>query len=76
MSKGRLREVDLVRLAHIQQEQKDAQSLAQLLSKLGMVGERDVAEALASLLDLPLAELQQRWATRLPDALGSGTTQG
>ncbi len=56
VSRGRLREVDLARLAHVQQEHKDGYQLPRLLSKLGMVGERDVAEALASLLELPLAK--------------------
>lgn len=68
VSRGKLREVDLARLAHVQQEQKDGQALPKLLSKLGMVGEREVAEALAGLLDLPLAKSADYAEISLGDA--------
>jgi general secretion pathway protein E len=55
VARGKLRQGDVVRMAHVRQEQGEGQRFPRLLVKLGMVGERDVAEALAALLELPLA---------------------
>jgi general secretion pathway protein E len=55
IAKGKLREVDLARVRQLHREQASGERLARLLTKLGMVGERDVAQALAELLGLALA---------------------
>ncbi len=53
LSKGRLKEVDLSRARRLQEE--TGGSLLSLLSRLGLVSERDHADAAAAVLDLPLA---------------------
>jgi general secretion pathway protein E len=53
---GRLREADLERVARIQAEQGGSERLARLVVRLGLVSERDAADALARVLGLPLAE--------------------
>lgn len=55
IERGKLRETDLAGLARMRQEQKTDEHLSYLIVKLGMVSERDMAQALASLLDLSLA---------------------
>jgi general secretion pathway protein E len=52
VGKGQLKEVDLARARRLQQE--TGGSLLQLLSRLGLVSERDHAEACAATLSLPL----------------------
>lgn len=51
-AKGRLRDADLARAQRLQQE--TGGSLLELLGRLGLVSERDHAEAAAAVLDLPL----------------------
>ncbi|MEG3192512.1 type II secretion system ATPase GspE [Lysobacter sp. D1-1-M9] len=52
LAKGRLKEPDLVRARRLQEE--TGGSLLGLLARLGLVSERDHAEAVAAVLDLPL----------------------
>ncbi len=52
VGKGRLKESDLVRARRLQEE--TGGSLLALLSRLGLVSERDHAETVAEVLDLPL----------------------
>ena len=56
VERGRLREADLARVARIQAEQGGNERLARLVVRLGLVSERDAADALARVLNLPLAE--------------------
>ncbi len=56
IARGKLRDVDLVRVARIQEGQENREPLSRLIVKLGMVSERDTAEALSDLLELPLAQ--------------------
>jgi general secretion pathway protein E len=52
VEKGRLKEADLARARRLHDE--SGGSFASLLTRLGLASERDVAEASAELLDLPL----------------------
>ena len=52
LAKGRLKEPDLARARRLQAE--TGGSLLGLLARLGLVSERDHADACASVLDLPL----------------------
>jgi general secretion pathway protein E len=52
VEKGRLKDADLVRARRLHEE--SGGSFASLLTRLGLASERDVAEASAELLDLPL----------------------
>jgi general secretion pathway protein E len=52
VEKGRLKETDLARARRLHDE--SGGSFASLLTRLGLASERDVAEASAELLDLPL----------------------
>ncbi len=56
VERGRLRPGDLARVKRVQREQGDEQPLTRALVKLGVVGERDVAEMLSELLSIPLAK--------------------
>ncbi|WP_321527586.1 type II secretion system ATPase GspE [Sedimenticola selenatireducens] len=51
---GKLRAVDLNRVKRVQNEQGNTQRLARLLVKLGVVGERDVGEAIAAMSGMTL----------------------
>lgn len=53
LRKGRLKETDLVRARRVHEEQDDV-GLVSLLTRLGLASERDVAEGLSELLELPL----------------------
>ncbi|MFO1493619.1 MAG: type II secretion system ATPase GspE [Lysobacterales bacterium] len=53
LRKGRLKESDLARARRVHEEQEDV-GLVSLLTRLGLASERDVAEALSELLELPL----------------------
>jgi len=53
VARGRLKETDLVRARRLHEED-EAGSLVSLLTKLGLVSERDMADAVSELLDLPL----------------------
>ena len=52
LQRGRLKEADLGRVRRLQEESGGA--LASLLARLGMVSEKDLAEASAEVLDVPL----------------------
>lgn len=56
IARGKLRDMDLMRVARIQEGQENAEHLACLIVKLGLVSERDTAEALSDVLALPLAQ--------------------
>ncbi|HJU40427.1 MAG TPA: type II secretion system protein GspE, partial [Tahibacter sp.] len=51
--KGRLKEADLARARRVHEE-SDGDRLINLLTKLGLVSERDMAESMAELFKLPL----------------------
>lgn len=61
LAKGRLKEADLARARRLQEEAGG--SLLDLLARLGLVSERDHAETVAEVLDLPLVNVKE-----LPDA--------
>ncbi|HWU70598.1 MAG TPA: type II secretion system protein GspE, partial [Pseudoxanthomonas sp.] len=61
LAKGRLKEADLARARRLQEEAGGA--LLDLLARLGLVSERDHAETVAEVLDLPLVNVKE-----LPDA--------
>ena len=56
LAKGRLKEADLVRARRLQEE--TGGSLLTLLARLGLVSERDHAETVAEVLDLPLVSVK------------------
>ncbi|QSX79708.1 type II secretion system ATPase GspE [Agrilutibacter solisilvae] len=62
LEKGRLKEADLGRARRLQEE--SGGSLLGLLSRLGLVSERDHAETVAAVLDLPLVSAKD--APELP----------
>jgi len=51
----KLRESDLKRLTRLRSNGEDGGSLSHMVNKLGMVAELDLAQALAELMELPLA---------------------
>ncbi len=53
---GRLSEADYNRVRRMQAAQDDGPPLATLLNRLGLVSERDIAQQLAELLDVPLVD--------------------
>jgi general secretion pathway protein E len=57
LEKGRLKDADLVRARRLQEE--TGGSLLSLLTRLGLVSERDHAETCAEVLELPLLSLKQ-----------------
>ncbi|MCC6592505.1 MAG: Flp pilus assembly complex ATPase component TadA, partial [Xanthomonadales bacterium] len=63
--KGRLKEADLARARRVHEEQAEV-GLVSLLTRLGLASERDVAEALSELLELPL--LSAKDAPEVPPA--------
>jgi general secretion pathway protein E len=62
LEKGRLKEADLVRARRLQEE--SGGSLLSLVARLGLVSERDHAETVAVVLDLPLVSAKD--APELP----------
>lgn len=62
LTKGRLKDADLVRARRLQEE--TGGSLLSLLARLGLVSERDHAETAAAVLDLPLVSAKD--APELP----------
>jgi general secretion pathway protein E len=62
LEKGRLKEADLTRARRLQEE--TGGSLLTLLGRLGLVSERDHAETVAAVLDLPLVSAKD--ASELP----------
>jgi len=55
IERGRLRDADLVRIARVQDGQGSRERLSRLIVRLGLVSERDTAQALSEVLSLPLA---------------------
>ena len=53
VSRGRLKEADLVRARRLQQENGEG-NLVPLLTRLGLVSEREMGDALSEVLELPL----------------------
>src|SRR5688572_31564773 len=53
IARGRLKETDLVRARRLYEENPEG-SFVTLMTRLGLVSERDTAEALAEVLHLPL----------------------
>jgi general secretion pathway protein E len=53
VERGRLKDNDLARARRLHEESPDG-TLTALLARLGLVSERDLAEAWAELLDAPL----------------------
>jgi general secretion pathway protein E len=60
---GRLKETDLARGRRLHAEDAGGARLISLLTRLGLVSERDMAEAMSELLDLPLLSVRD-----FPDA--------
>ena len=54
VDKGRLKEHDLVRGRRLYEEDDSSGSLLSLLTRLGLVSERDMSEAMSELMDVPL----------------------
>src|SRR5690606_16132918 len=54
VERGRLKEADLARGRRLHAEDAGGTRLISLLTRLGLVSERDMAEAMSELLDLPL----------------------
>ncbi|MBN8726624.1 MAG: type II secretion system ATPase GspE [Xanthomonadales bacterium] len=54
VSRGRLKETDLARAGRLHDEDPSSSSLVSLLTRLGLVSEREMAEAVSELLALPL----------------------
>jgi general secretion pathway protein E len=54
VARGRLKETDLVRGRRLRDEDPASGSLVSLLTRLGLVSEREMAEAVSDLLKLPL----------------------
>ncbi|MGE4072223.1 MAG: type II secretion system ATPase GspE [Lysobacterales bacterium] len=65
LRKGRLKDADLVRARRVHEEQDDV-GLVSLLTRLGLASERDVAEAMSELLELPLVNAKD--APEVPPA--------
>lgn len=65
--RGKLRGADLARVSRIRAEQPTPENLSCLIVRLGVVSERDVAEALAELLDLPVVHTSDYPEVALPD---------
>src|SRR5438270_4005578 len=55
MARGRLDAVQRDRVLALRRERGDSESESVILTRLGMIGERDMAECLAEFLDIPLA---------------------
>jgi general secretion pathway protein E len=55
---GRLKETDLVRARRLHEENAEG-NLIPLLTRLGLVSERDMGEALAELLEVPLLSIKE-----------------
>ena len=59
VARGRLKENDLARCRRLHEEDAAAGSLVSLLTRLGLVSEREMAEAVAELLHLPLLSAKE-----------------
>jgi general secretion pathway protein E len=59
VARGRLKETDLLRGRRLRDEDPAAGSLVSLLTRLGLVSEREMAEAVSELLKLPLLSAKE-----------------
>ncbi len=59
VARGHLKETDLARATRLHEEDPAAGSLVSLLTRLGLVSEREMAEAVAELLALPLLSTKE-----------------
>ena len=59
VARGHLKEADLVRGRRLHEEDPASSSLASLLTRLGLVSEREMAEAVSELLTLPLLSAKE-----------------
>ena len=59
VARGHLKETDLVRGRRLHQEDPGSGSLVSLLTRLGLVSEREMAEAVSDLLQLPLLSAKE-----------------
>jgi len=59
VARGRLKEADLSRGRRLHEEDPAAGSLVSLLTRLGLVSEREMAEAVSELLQLPLLSAKE-----------------
>jgi len=59
VAQGHLKETDLVRGRRLHQEDPGSGSLVSLLTRLGLVSEREMAEAVSELLQLPLLSAKE-----------------
>ena len=59
VARGRLKETDLVRGRRLREEDPASGSLVSLLTRLGLVSEREMAEGVAELLQLPLLSAKE-----------------
>jgi general secretion pathway protein E len=59
VARGRLKETDLVRGRRLREEDPASGSLVALLTRLGLVSEREMAEGVAELLKLPLLSAKE-----------------
>ncbi len=59
VARGRLKETDLLRGRRLHEEDPASGSLVSLLTRLGLVSEREMAEAVSELLQLPLLSAKE-----------------
>jgi general secretion pathway protein E len=59
VAQGHLKETDLVRGRRLHHEDPSSGSLVSLLTRLGLVSEREMAEAVSELLTLPLLSAKE-----------------
>ena len=59
VARGRLKETDLARAGRLHDEDPSSSSLVSLLTRLGLVSEREMAEAVSELLALPLLSAKE-----------------
>ena len=59
VARGRLKEADLARAGRLHEEDPASGSLVALLTRLGLVSEREMAEAVSELLHLPLLSAKE-----------------
>src|SRR5947209_2716930 len=66
MARGRVDAVQRDRVLALRRERGDSESESVILTRLGMIGEREMAQCLAEFLDIPLATAEDYPATPVP----------
>jgi general secretion pathway protein E len=66
MARGRLDAVQRDRVLAVRRERGDSESESVVLTRLGMIDEREMAQSLAEFLDIPLASPEDYPATPIP----------